>query len=224
MHTENKTIDIELEKKLLTDMRKLIGKTGTKEQLNLYFFDNEITRNEIYCDLQHNINVAFLWACVYRKVSLVSYLLTSPELPIHADIHTNNDEAIFNVTEMGCTFMIEFLLTSPELKEHIDITPLLDEIIENMVANFVKEDYDYHPSGDANAFTINQDIVDSLNYLIFDYNINPSDNIIQSLKEETKSWFYEPAIEQLNKNQLFNHISDKVKTKPITSQKKKQKI
>lgn len=223
MTSEIKPLDLEWEKKLLSSMRHVIM-NGTLEELKPYFIDSEITKNEIYSDIQHNVNSAFLCAVHNAKHKLVEYLLTSPELTLHADIHANNDEAIFLATAEGDSTMVDYLLHSPNLKEHINIEPILDEVFSGMIENFIKEDPNYYPPGDANAFSVNQDIVDTIYYFVHDYKIKPTEHILYLLKHETKSWYFEPEIEQLEKNLLYHTISDKIENIILKTIDKKNKL
>ena len=70
---------------------------------------------------QKQLNKAFLDACYERDLVLIEYLLISPELTIHADIHTKNDEAFLLACNDGYLDVVDYLLTSDKLKEHANI-------------------------------------------------------------------------------------------------------
>lgn len=207
-------MDLKFERAILREMSKVIMNRDYT-LLDSYFIDSPQTKNDIYCDLQHNINNAFNIAIRQYDFKLVKHLLTSPHLPIHADIHYDNDMAIHNATENGGEQILDYLLTSPELKEHINIIPHLDEIFENCLANLYIEKENSYEQGSYDQYgnknmVYNVDIEDTLNYLIYDYCISPTDKIIELLKDKTESNYYEPAIKQLNSNLLFNTLSTKV--------------
>lgn len=43
---------------------------------------------------QENLDDAFIWACLQGEFHKIKYLLTSPELKKHADIHTETDNGL----------------------------------------------------------------------------------------------------------------------------------
>jgi hypothetical protein len=219
---QHMTNDIEFEKSMLRDMRAVI-KQGTLEELKKYFFDSELTRNEIYGDLQHNREQAFLSSCYYGKLSFVQYLLTSPELVTPVDIHCKDDSAIFNAVE-GCqTKVIEYLLHSPELKEHISLYKNINEIFDTLIEELYIQDENCIP-GDANGISINEEVVEIMDYLIYDYSISPTEHIIRLLKEETKMSYYEPAIKRLYNNLLYNDLVEQTKNTNHNKEVKKIKV
>lgn len=63
----------------------------------------------------------FRWACEFGRLNIVQYLLTSPELEEHADIHACNNSALQMACGSGHMDIVQYLLTSPELKKHADI-------------------------------------------------------------------------------------------------------
>lgn len=199
---------IELERLTITKMRKTLL-NGSLEELKLYFVESELTRNEVYYDLNYNINEAFLIACYSNKVDLVQYLLTSEDLPIHANVHYRNDAAVFNALENGATSTTQFLLTSPELTDHIFIEQYLDELFTMFMEEIYIVDRNMTP-GDANSYSVNDAIFVSMNYLIYEYHISPTEHIIELLKEHTKISYYEPAIKQLNSNAIYNNLKEQL--------------
>jgi ankyrin repeat protein len=71
---------------------------------------------------QVEIDVAFQSACLNGDVEKVKYLLTSPQLKFHPDIHMDKEFGLRAACMNGHLNVIKFLTTSPELKEHSDIT------------------------------------------------------------------------------------------------------
>lgn len=70
---------------------------------------------------QKELNAAFLKACEHGELNKVKYLLTSPELELHADIHCDNNWGLATACDSGHMNIVQYLLTSPDLKEHADI-------------------------------------------------------------------------------------------------------
>lgn len=67
---------------------------------------------------QEKINTAFHQACSDGNLDEVRYLLISPELEVHSDIHYYNDDGLAQACWEGHLEIVKYLLTSPELKEH----------------------------------------------------------------------------------------------------------
>jgi len=70
---------------------------------------------------QSSYNLHFTKACLEGDLEVVKYLLTSPDLKEHADIHTRDDQGFIYACEKRNFELIKYLLTSPELKEHANI-------------------------------------------------------------------------------------------------------
>lgn len=84
---------------------------------------------------QEKINKELIEACKNGDLDKVRYVLTSPELSVHADIHASvseesddNDlithlaeEPLFQAAKNGHLSIVKYLLTSSELKEHSNI-------------------------------------------------------------------------------------------------------
>jgi len=60
-------------------------------------------------------------ACISGNLSEIKFLLTSPLLSIHANIHHYSENALFHACDNEHLDVIHYLLTSPELNEHADI-------------------------------------------------------------------------------------------------------
>ncbi len=69
----------------------------------------------------NNIDQKFIAACRKNNLNEVKYLLTSPQLLIKADIHTEMNLALFIASCSNYVELAEYLLVSPELEKHIDI-------------------------------------------------------------------------------------------------------
>lgn len=73
---------------------------------------------------QEELDNALLHACATGDIEMVKYILTSPELPLHADIHSKGgdyDCAFRSACEHGYLPIVRYLLTSNELDEHVNI-------------------------------------------------------------------------------------------------------
>ncbi len=66
---------------------------------------------------QDSINISFSRVCSKNNIERIKYLLTSPELSIHADINFK-DDAIKSACYNGNLELVKYFLTSPELKKH----------------------------------------------------------------------------------------------------------
>ena len=53
-----------------------------------------------------------------KGMNVMRYLLTSPDLPLHADIHENADRPLRLAIKRGTFEQVEYLCSSPELKDH----------------------------------------------------------------------------------------------------------
>lgn len=75
---------------------------------------NSLQYDEI---IEYAITKGFEQAIYNGKIEIIKYLLTSPDLKNHADIHQNDDYAIRLSSYGGHLETVKFLLTSPLLKE-----------------------------------------------------------------------------------------------------------
>ena len=76
---------------------------------------------------KQKLNEQFIDACRDGHLELVKYLLTSPELKKHANIHAADDLGFICACEQGQLEVVKYLLASPELTEHADIHTGNDE-------------------------------------------------------------------------------------------------
>jgi len=120
---------------------------------------------------QYDLDEYLIQACESKNMELVKYLLTSPELSKHADIHTwcrgENGSPLRMAFSKKYFDLAKYLLTSPDLKEHANIHVANDAIFRN--AFFKKE-------------------IDVLECLIFDHQIDRNQNIdgiINNYKERS---------------------------------------
>lgn len=62
-----------------------------------------------------------LASSTHQGIDVMHYLLTSPDLPLHANIHENEDRPLRLAIKRGTFEQVEFLCCSPLLKEHANI-------------------------------------------------------------------------------------------------------
>ncbi len=84
---------------------------------------------------QEELNNTFIKACKIGNLSMVRYLLTSPELKQHADIHAIEDSGFQWACEKGHLHIVQYLLTSPELTEYADMHSWSDVCFRVACAN-----------------------------------------------------------------------------------------
>ena len=94
-------------------------------------------------------------ACESGHLDVVKYLLTSPDLKEHANIHAREDSGFNWACENGRLEVVKYLLTSTDLKEHADIHANSDwgfrvacENQKYAVINFLVVDMNYNLSMD----------------------------------------------------------------------------
>jgi hypothetical protein len=156
---------------------------------------------------QHSINHALILACINNELDVVKFCLTSPELKLHADIHADEDEPLRNACKFGHLDIVKYLVASPEIKEHacpqhpdnIFIYSAYDnnrvEIIKYLLGSpEVINKPDIHINNDETFIYCTQyKVYDIVNCLIFDLNIEKTNNINEFLTnhpdEKITSWF-----------------------------------
>lgn len=202
------------------------------EDLKQYFIKSEITDNELYSDLQFNINHAFIVAANNGKFNLVKYLLTSPELEMHADINFKDNEAMYSACCNGYQFLVEYLSSSPDLKEHAKIPSNPNELedIFNSLCDYIMDVNDRINEDDCDTNSIRgrtyysqlDDYYQVLHYLIYKCEIRPTKDIISILQNKTTKEFYEPGIEKLKLNEMVQSLQDELSHNTV--EKKKLKL
>ena len=82
---------------------------------------NTKDKNKYKTLTQKKLNKVFINSCQKGHLEIVKYLLTSPELKEHANIHAQDDLGFRLACNYGHLEIVKYLLTSPDLKEHADI-------------------------------------------------------------------------------------------------------
>jgi ankyrin repeat protein len=98
-----------------------------------------MTKDEFYEGLKHksryDLSGYLTNACSGGDLDLVKHLLTSPDLPKHADINFRDDLPLEYACSKGQLEIVKYLLTSPELKTHANIHGINDRPIREAIDN-----------------------------------------------------------------------------------------
>jgi len=117
----------------------------------------------LHANIEVNDGAGLAYACMNNHIDIVKYLLTSPDLNKHADIHANDDYPLYCVVNNDYFDLFKYLLSSPELKEHANIHARNADIFKVICFD---------------------QLVDMVNYLIFDYKIEMTQDINKYLTEK----------------------------------------
>ena len=133
---------------------------------------------------------------LFRIADIIKYLLTSPDLKEHADIHANNDNALGNCFLNNNVELAEYLLSSPELKEHANVHVTNDKLFKYACQYGGKK---------------------LLEYLIFNYQIKKTENINTYLMNEDKN----NVIKMFDKRDLQEKLQYALQNNNIINSKNK---
>lgn len=161
---------------------------------------SEKIKNNIKKMSQYELDANLIHYCKNGDLDVVRYLLISPELKEHADIHNKDDWVLYYACNYGYLDIVKYLLTSSELKEHADIKSLayrslkvacckghIDIIKYLLTSPELKENVNIHVDNDSIFIYIcNQYYIEILQYLIFDYNIEKTEDIKNYLDSNLK--------------------------------------
>ena len=139
---------------------------------------------------KEELNDQFIDACENGQLEVVKYLLTSPELTEHADIHTENDLGFRLACEEGRLEVVKYLLASDELTEHAKIHARNDE-------GFIWACRSGH--------------LEVIKYLIIDMNIDKTIQIEKYLNENKDKKYVQQAIELFNIRDLHHQLKENIK-------------
>jgi hypothetical protein len=201
------------------------------EDLKQYFIKSELTDNEIYSDLQFNINHAFTVAANSGKFNVVKYLLTSPELEMHADINFDGGYAMYVALSEGNLYLVDYLLTSDELKEHgkIPTNPNELEDIFSSICNYIVDvnekfnEYECDPDSMQGRSYCSQieDYYEVLYFLIYKCEVRPTKDIISILGKSTSKEFFKDAVKKLELNEIVQSLQEELGNNVVDKKKLK---
>ena len=99
-------------------------KAGQRHYFNLIKmvleYYNDLPLLEMKNELMINASTSYNRSPI-KAQSFIKYLLSSPKLKVHADIHYMKDKLLIDAINSDNEKFIKYLLSSPKLKEHADI-------------------------------------------------------------------------------------------------------
>ena len=162
----------------------------TKKQKQKY---QQMTKNQLNKELNN--------VCISGNLEIVRYLLTSPDLKEHADIHTNDtDTSLQYASAFGHLGLVKYLLTSPDLKEYGHIHSENDKLFISACSDKNKK---------------------MLEYFIFDYMIEKTEHIENHLIEHDYKNDYEDILMMFEKRDLEEKLQKKLQNDNINYHKMK---
>jgi len=75
---------------------------------------------------QEQLNSYLMTMCIYESLPHIQYLLTAPELKIHANFHADNDE-VFKCLKNCNLKIIEYLIFDYGIENNSNIEEILDD-------------------------------------------------------------------------------------------------
>ena len=174
---------------------------------------------------KEELNDQFIDACENGRLEVVKYLLTSPELTEHADIHTENDLGFRLACEEGRLEVVKYLLASDELTEHADIHAENDRGFRSACYKGRLEVVKYLLTSDeltahANIHARNDEgfiwacrsgHLEVIKYLIIDMSIDKTIHIEKYLTENKDKKYVQQAIELFNTRDLHHQLNENIK-------------
>jgi hypothetical protein len=89
---------------------------------------------------QNALDHYFTEACSRGDLNVVKFLLASPELKNHANIHTSNDLGIYFACKIKDKELVNYLLSSEDIKENITAEIAINKAYfyrDNSIINFL---------------------------------------------------------------------------------------
>ena len=139
---------------------------------------------------KEELNNQFINACRDGHLEVVKYLLTSPKLKKHANIHEEKDSGFRWACEKGRLEVVKYLLTSAELTEHADIHAIND-------LGFI--------------WACEKGHLEVVKCLIIDMNIDKTKHIEKYLNKKTDNKTVQQAIELFNTRDLHHQLNKNIK-------------
>ena len=149
---------------------------------------------------QKELNEQFIDACQNSDLDIVKYLLTSPKLTEHADIHARSDEGFMWACYQGHLEIVKYLMTSPELTEHADI--------------HARNDWGF-------IWACENGHLEVVKCLIIDMNIEKTNYIETYLNENKYKKYVQQTIELFNIRDLHHQLNENIKDNKETVKKMK---
>lgn len=148
-----------------------------------------------------------------KQTHIMKFLLASPEIKEHADIHSNDDSIFRTACIRGNLEFVKYLLTSPELSEHANLHAMSDDgfasawalnHLELMKYLLHSHDLKTHPDINNDQWgsfgtACENESWDTLRYLIIDLNMKKTANIIDDLSDNPC-----PIVEEMFKIRELN--------------------
>lgn len=132
------------------------------------------------------LDSSLFMCCSNGYINSVKYLLTSPELKIHPDIHTGSDDILIHACINGQLEIVQYLLTSPDLEEYCDIHNQNDRALIG-ACRFGK--------------------LDVVRYLVFDYKMKSTKHIEKYLNDDDEH----NVIDMFKKQKFENKLQSNLK-------------
>jgi hypothetical protein len=156
----------------------------------------------------YGYNVALFYAGKFNRVECAKFVLTSQELPIHADLSYLQNGAFTQAVVCFNWEMVDFLLLSPELKQHNSIHCNNSVLFKDLIRfSDIKNLHKYIHMPLVNIHIDDDSIfkyacifknLSVLNYLIFDYNIALTKAIKKHLKKDPTLFFIQEIFDKRN--------------------------
>jgi ankyrin repeat protein len=184
--------------------------------------------------MQTWLNYVLADACQKGHLNVVQFVLTSKELPLHAEINFNKG-ILSRACEKGQLHVIKYLLTSSELKEHADIHARDDmplraacrtgnlDIVKYLTSSpELKENANiYANKGEPFIDAFQHGHSEILKHLIFDLKMEITTDIddflastfLTDLKEQVYEWVKVSRFKDLVEDLPINEEKNKVRVK-----------
>jgi ankyrin repeat protein len=183
---------------------------------------------------QAELNNHYMTACNYGEFQKVQYLLTSPELKIHADINYHSCSSLTYACTNEHWDILKYILTSSELQNHADIHANSDHALYCSAINGnlnivkyllsspeLKEHANIHANNDGIFCTLCSDHeIEIITYLIFEYNIEKT-SYIEDFLDENKNDFNKQIKDMFDKRELANGLVKELSSDRINKKKLK---
>ena len=194
---------------------------------------------------QDELNQELLNACIQGQLDIIQYLLTSPELQEHLDIHYQDNSyrnALIWACYQGHLDIVQYLLTSPDLQDHANIyhqdnygkNALMYacinghlNIVEYLLTSpNLAEHADIHHKDDTswNALMVacHYEYLDIVKYLIIDMNMKIDENTMSWLQgKNDKKEAYTDILKFIESRNLYQKLDNFINIDTINTKRVK---